>query len=134
MLDLSLAELVTLVVILPLAGGIAGYMIALERMKKRAGGRSLAELQQAQHDYQAEVAAHFARTAELVRSLSGDYASLCAHLARGASEFSPGAAPDPQVEQLRRLSVALVGHERGAQGSAVGAAESAQSGAVDPRA
>jgi hypothetical protein len=81
-----------------LAGGIVGFLIgrasnkALELCRKLEA--ELAEAREAQARYRSEVAQHFARTSDLVKSLTLQYRAVYEHLADGARSLCPDSVPE----------------------------------------
>ncbi|MGR8920670.1 MAG: YhcB family protein [Gammaproteobacteria bacterium] len=107
MLSISIGELLTLVLILPLAGGIVGYVVAGDRMRRSAGGRSPAELRAEHEAYRGGVTEHFQETAELLNRMTAQYREVYTHMARGAAEFCDTAEQHAALEDLRRTRFAL---------------------------
>lgn len=99
MLTLSPAELIILVIVLPVLGAIAGYAVAAARSRNEAGGMSVAELRSEFDAYQNKVDQHFATTGGLLYELSSHYQKICAHMAAGARDL--GAQESAEIAQLR---------------------------------
>jgi|GEM_PF-2902494 uncharacterized protein len=105
MLTITIVELMTLIVILPLAGGVVGYVIAGDRMRRQSGGKSPEELKTEFEDYQKGVTNHFQESAELLHQMTAQYRAIYAHLARGAAELSAPDEGNEQLAELKRLSL-----------------------------
>lgn len=81
-----------------LAGGIVGFLIgratnkALELCRKLE--EQLEEARAAQARYREEVAQHFSRTSDLVKSLTLQYRAVYEHLADGARTLCPDSVPE----------------------------------------
>lgn len=91
--------------VIALGAGIAGGWFMGRRQRDNAD--TVLELEarlekalESRADYEAEVAEHFAQTAELMHRLTEDYRSVYNHLAKGASSLCDGAVdmPTPSLE------------------------------------
>ncbi len=81
------------------AGFTAGWLLGVRRRSKRAVIKDLeTRLERAlesRADYEAEVAEHFATTAQLLNRMTEDYRSVYSHLAGGAEKLCDGAVNIP---------------------------------------
>lgn len=99
MITLSSAAFLVLVIVLPVAGALAGYALYASRARLEAGGMSAAELRREYDAYRAQVDQHFHGTGALLGQLSVQYQAICEHMADGARTL--GATPSPEIERLR---------------------------------
>ena len=83
------------------AGFTAGWLLGVRRRSKRAVIKDLeTRLERAlenRADYEAEVAEHFATTAQLLNRMTEDYRSVYSHLAGGAEKLCDGAVNIPRT-------------------------------------
>jgi uncharacterized membrane-anchored protein YhcB (DUF1043 family) len=107
MLTITALELVTMVVILPLAGGIIGCVVAGDKSRRASGGKTPVELKREFDDYQEGVTSHFQETAQLLQHMTEQYRAVYTHVARGAADLCGADQTNPQLEELKRLSLAL---------------------------
>lgn len=107
MLYFTTGELITLLIVLPLAGAVFGYYVAGDRMRRVSGGKTPAELKQELETYQASVSGHFQHSAELLQQMTEQYREIYTHMARGAAELCDEGNTSAEVDALKRLSVAL---------------------------
>ena len=130
MLTISITELLLMIVILPLAGGIVGYIVSGDRMRKSAGGKDPRELQAEMSEYRARVDDHFRETANLLGAMTEQYRQVYTHMANGAAELCESADSKPQIEQMQRRSLALAAEDDAAVTPAPASAADADAPAV----
>ena len=107
MLNFTAGELITLLVLLPLVGGVIGYVIAGDRMRRHSGGKTPVELKREFDAYQQGVGEHFQHSAELLQQMTQQYREIYTHMAHGAAELCGDGERSAEVEALKRLSLAL---------------------------
>jgi uncharacterized membrane-anchored protein YhcB (DUF1043 family) len=91
--------------LLALCAGLAiGWAMGLRRKSKRDViidlETRLERALESRADYEAEVAEHFARTAELLNRMTEDYQQVYSHLASGANKLCEGAIDMPPSSTL----------------------------------
>jgi len=89
----SLTALILTALVCLVLGGLIGYAIVVNASPDGGSSRRTLEnrlksTEQQLQDYQAQVAQHFERTAELVNNLTESYRDVHEHLASGASRLA----------------------------------------------
>lgn len=100
-LSITVLEFAALVVLLPAFGGLVGYLVAGDRMRRAAGGRTPAELREELETYREDVTSHFQETAELLDGMTAQYRAVYTHMAQGAQTLCDAEGSGPRLEQLR---------------------------------
>ncbi len=103
-----------------LAAGITAARLGASGKRFRRLDAALREAREREQHYRESVAAHFGRTSEIFRDLSGQYRSLYTHLAEGARTLCTDDVPAVRFEPPLTLadSRAAEDRERDAGGAA----------------
>ena len=107
MLSIAVGELLVLMSVLALLGGVIGYVIGTDRARRGVDPAELDALRRELEDYRGGVTAHFQETAELMQQMTGQYRKLYTHMAQGAVGLCEGPEGNPRIAALQRTSRAL---------------------------
>lgn len=109
MLSISIVELLVLLAILALLGGVVGYVVGTDRGRRAGNEEEIDALRREFDDYRQGVTTHFQETAEIMQQITGNYRNLYTHLAQGAVGLCDTPEDNPRLEALKRESLALEG-------------------------
>ena len=101
MLSISVLELAFMICVLLVVGGLVGYTVAVDRLRRAGGGKTPAVLRQELEDYRLGVTTHFQKTAELLNGLTEQYRAVHQHMAEGASRLCDASDDNATLAQLR---------------------------------
>ena len=123
MVSIAIGELLVLVSVLALLGGVIGYAIGADRARRGVDATELDALRRELEDYRGGVTAHFQETAELMQQMTGQYRKLYTHMAQGAVGLCEGPEGNPRIASLQRTSRALADASGAASESATAPAD-----------
>ena len=102
MFSISVLELLLMVVVLPLLGGVIGFAVGSDRARRDDQEDKVEALQAEFDEYRGGVTSHFEKTAAVMQQMTEQYRSLYVHMAQSSVDLC--GAPDdlPQLEEFKR--------------------------------
>ena len=101
MLSISVLKLASMICVLLVVGGLNGYIVALDRLRRARGGKMPAVLGQELEEYRLGVSAHFQQTAKLLNGIAEQYRAIHHHMVECASRLCDASDDYAEFTQLR---------------------------------
>jgi uncharacterized membrane-anchored protein YhcB (DUF1043 family) len=102
MLSISVVELLVMILVLPLLGGVIGYVVGNDRARGEDNSEAVAALEVEFADYKRGVSGHFQETAELMHHMTEQYRTLYSHMAKSAVNLCDTREDLPQLQEFTR--------------------------------
>lgn len=128
MFSISVGELIALLIILPLAGGVIGYVMGSDPKKNNKESEALKAAQAELERYRGQVTAHMQESAELFGDMTQQYRRIYKHLAQSAVDLCD--AEDGTVSQLDELKRVALAFQQSTAGQSADEAEELQAAAA----
>ena len=123
MLSISVVELLVMIVVLPLLGGVIGYVVGSDRAKGEDNSEAIAALEAEFADYKRGVNGHFQETADLMHQMTEQYRTLYTHMAKSAVSLCDTREDLPQLDEFKRPGLMIEDTEPSAEVAGTAAGE-----------